>query len=77
MVEKQVVIHTGRFVVRDEEGDEEVRLLKPVETSGQLHNRPLTAHAEPVLQVKYPALPQISLSPGPDPLSPMDRRLSQ
>ena len=77
MVEKQVVIHTGRFFMRDEEGDEEVRLLKPVETSGQLHNCPLTTHAELVLQVKYPALPQILPSPGPDLLSPMDRRLSR
>jgi len=40
MIEKQVILHTGRYVVRDEEGIEEVVVGEPTFQTGEplIHN---------------------------------------
>lgn len=35
MVEKQVVLHTGRYTIKDEEGIEEVAVGKPTFQAGK------------------------------------------
>ena len=35
MIEKQVVLHTGRYAVRDEEGIEEVAVGEPIFQTGE------------------------------------------
>lgn len=42
LVEKQVVLHTGRFMVPDEDGDVEARSLDPLVTQGSISNESTT-----------------------------------
>jgi len=35
LIEKQIYVHTGRFVLQDEDGDDEIRSVEPTMTQGQ------------------------------------------